>query len=158
MIRRSVLGYTMVQVAAIGLLISFLYVPAVLAQEKAEKKVVEEEENVRTGTIASTGSYGHGDQSIDSGSTGAAPGDEASVISAGVGRLSGDSCQVTVSNTSEKNGYSIGYRVIERNQSGRKVNSKYFSDSLQPKESKKREVRCNKGSRMEVELRTARKR
>lgn len=125
---------------------------------KDEKASEAEEEVVKTGVIASTGNYGFGPQSIESGATGAAPGDEASVIAAGVSRVSRDECQVTITNNSDENSYSVGYRFTERNNRGSKVNSKYFSDSLDAKESKSRKVACSDDTRMEVELRSAKRR
>lgn len=125
---------------------------------KDEKATEEKEEVVKTGVIASTGNYGFGPQSIESGATGAAPGDESSVIAAGVSRVSRDECQVTITNNSDENSYSVGYRFTERNNRGSKVNSRYFSDSLDAKESKSRKVSCSDDTRMEVELRSAKRR
>lgn len=127
--------------------------------KQAEGKSGEEseEEVVKTGTIASTGNYGFGPQAITSGS-GAAPGDEPGVITAGVSRKSRDECTVTLKNASEKNGYSASYRVVEYNNTGSKVSSRYYSASLEPKGSKTQDVPCRQGNSVQVELSSARPR
>ena len=126
--------------------------------ESKEEKKAEEEENIRTGVIANTGSFGLGPQSITTDTSGASPGDEASVIQANVSRLGGEKCNVTVSNASKENTYSVGYRVIARNNRGSKVSSKYFSGRLRAGEKQMREVNCDRDHRMSVELVKANKR
>ena len=132
--------------------------PAEKKEEGAEAKDAKPEEVVKTGVIASAGNYAHGDQTISSDSSGAAPGDVASVITASVNNVGRGECKVTINNTSEENGYSVSYRVTERNARGSKVGGKGFSASLSAKESKSNTFRCRDDSVLQVELRSARKR
>ncbi len=132
------------------------------AEAKAEEKSAkakEASETVRTGVIATTGSYGFENTGVDSDATGSAPGDEEpSVISGSVSMKSRDECLSQVTNTSPENSYSVSYRVIGRNDRGSKVFSKGFARSLKPGQVDTRDFRCDPNWKMEVELRSAKKR
>lgn len=148
----------------LGIMCLLLGVNVAVAQDGAEStseksaENEEEEEKVITGTIATTGNYGFGPTAIASGSTGPAPGSEAGAIVAGVKRTSRDECRVTISNNSKENGYSVRFRLVERDSSGREVGGKSFAASLDPEKSEVRELSCQNDTNLSVELDSARKR
>lgn len=115
----------------------------------------EAKENVQTGTIASTGTYGQA-TSVDVQTDGASPGDEANVIGASLERLSRSSCEVTLKNASEKNSYTATWEVVGLDESGRRQLFKSYTASISPKGSVTRSFGCGDYN-LQVNLKSAKK-
>lgn len=123
-----------------------------------DKKDPKKEEKVKTGIIANTGNFGFGPQVIDSDGGGSAPGEEASVITGSVSPASNGKCMVSIMNASKENTYTARYSVMGTNARGVKVMNKSFTNAVKPGSTEKREVPCQDGLNMSLELRSATKR
>ena len=126
---------------------------AVADEQKGTK--AKEEEKVRTGVIASFGSYGT-NANIDAETT-SAPGDEKSAISGSVSRTNREECKAVVTNNSADNSYSVGFAVVGKTSTGSQALYRTYSETLKPKASVTRELPCEEDLTMQVVLRSARK-
>ncbi|OVE80128.1 hypothetical protein BVY02_01140 [bacterium J17] len=133
---------------------------ATTTAEQTQEKQVEEDtggpKTLEPGVIATTGSYRSGTAIDSTDTSAAAPGDEGLPISAGVKESNGR-CAVTVSNTSEEDGYSVSFAVEGSDTSGRRVLRKSYSARLQPKKSVTKEFACRKGLNLAVLLKSGSK-
>ncbi len=148
-------------VLAVGLSLVFLLTPFVQCTHagppdgSGEKQERPGEEKVRTGVVASFGSYKN-TANVDSAST-PSPGEESSAITGSVSRVSSGRCQAKINNNSAQNSYAVSFAVVAQTASGGTGNSRSFSATVKPKQSVSRDVPCDADKNLQVVLKSARK-
>jgi hypothetical protein len=130
---------------------------AVAAEESDAKQKDADKgpERISAGVIASYGTFPKA-SAVNALNQSDIPGDKASPVSGSVSRQ-GETCLVTVSNQSEKDGYSVSFEVVGYRGSSRAF-SKYFSARLDPKGSTQKSISgCDRDVNVQVVVKSGRR-
>jgi hypothetical protein len=126
--------------------------------EGEEEKEKEIPEVITPGVLSSSGRY-LGSASTDTSTSVSAAGDEAvTPIGGSVNRINDEECRSVITNSSDKNTYSVSYYVIGTTQSGSQAFKKFFSATLAPQASKENIFSCRKGLNLDFVLSSGKKR
>jgi hypothetical protein len=111
---------------------------------------------LKPGVVASFGRASK-HAAVDSLATGSVPGDEAMPVTASVAKVKSGKCEVKLSNSDEKNSYSVSYVVEGINSKGDTVMKRSYSATLDPKKTVTNALSCRDDLNLQVVLRSGKK-
>lgn len=117
----------------------------------SDDEVKKDPDKLKTGIIASTGSYGSGKVNVESLETGLNT-EKTNPVIAGVSYVGRNKCRLTAENISKKSSYSVSIAVEGLNKAGKKAFSKYVSFSLKPGQKDTEEFTCKENLDLQVVL------